>query len=61
MIVWFVCFFFKDTATTKIYTLSLHDALPIYSFEIWAFQLGFFLSNFFLNFFIFEQSNLGWK
>src|SRR3712207_8232686 len=22
--------FFKDTATTKIYTLSLHDALPIY-------------------------------
>src|SRR5437016_9428110 len=23
-------FFFKDTATTDIYTLSLHDALPIY-------------------------------
>src|SRR5476651_5779 len=23
------CFFFKDTATTEIYTLSLHDALPI--------------------------------
>src|SRR6266540_3100737 len=23
-------FFFKDTATTEIYTLSLHDALPIY-------------------------------
>src|SRR5438874_10550262 len=23
------CFFFNDTATTKIYTLSLHDALPI--------------------------------
>src|SRR5471030_2957833 len=23
-------FFFNDTATTKIYTLSLHDALPIY-------------------------------
>src|SRR5215472_8135778 len=22
-------FFFNDTATTKIYTLSLHDALPI--------------------------------
>src|SRR5256885_6224395 len=22
-------FFFKDTATTEIYTLSLHDALPI--------------------------------
>src|SRR2546421_141281 len=24
-------FFFKDTATTEIYTLSLHDALPIYT------------------------------
>ena len=28
MLVFF--FFFKDTATTEIYTLSLHDALPIY-------------------------------
>src|SRR3712207_6976791 len=28
---WFlICFFFNDTATTEIYTLSLHDALPIY-------------------------------
>src|SRR3712207_9321530 len=27
-VVWF--FFFNDTATTEIYTLSLHDALPIY-------------------------------
>src|SRR3972149_11652225 len=26
---WF--FFFNDTATTEIYTLSLHDALPIWS------------------------------
>src|SRR3712207_6933848 len=26
----FHCFFFNDTATTEIYTLSLHDALPIY-------------------------------
>ena len=24
-----VCFFFDETATTEIYTLSLHDALPI--------------------------------
>src|ERR1043165_994720 len=24
------CFFFNDTATTEIYTLSLHDALPAY-------------------------------
>src|SRR2546423_11006264 len=27
-------FFFNDTATTEIYTLSLHDALPIYVFEL---------------------------
>ena len=25
----FIVFFFNDTATTEIYTLSLHDALPI--------------------------------
>src|SRR5688572_32457148 len=25
----FSCFFFNDPATTEIYTLSLHDALPI--------------------------------
>src|SRR5258708_23901729 len=25
----FLVFFFNDTATTEIYTLSLHDALPI--------------------------------
>src|SRR2546427_7271491 len=33
MISWTPCtifFFFNDTATTEIYTLSLHDALPIY-------------------------------
>src|SRR3989454_5096349 len=32
-------FFFNDTATTEIYTLSLHDALPIYAedggLELW--------------------------
>src|SRR3989475_51793 len=27
----FSFFFFNDTATTEIYTLSLHDALPIFS------------------------------
>src|SRR2546430_8126253 len=27
-----VFFFFNDTATTEIYTLSLHDALPIWAF-----------------------------
>ena len=26
----FFIFFFNDTATTEIYTLSLHDALPIW-------------------------------
>ena len=25
----YISFFFNDTATTEIYTLSLHDALPI--------------------------------
>src|SRR2546426_12306471 len=27
--IFFTFFFFNDTATTEIYTLSLHDALPI--------------------------------
>src|SRR6266404_1847512 len=27
----FLIFFFNDTATTEIYTLSLHDALPIWA------------------------------
>src|SRR5438874_10713693 len=26
-------FFFNDTSTTEIYTLSLHDALPIYEYN----------------------------
>src|SRR3712207_8971117 len=29
----FSCVFFNDTATTEIYTLSLHDALPISNFS----------------------------
>src|SRR2546430_16209898 len=32
----FSFFFFNDTATTEIYTLSLHDALPIYR---WTFAV----------------------
>src|SRR2546426_11127487 len=32
---WFVIFFFNDTATTEIYTLSLHDALPIFPSTPW--------------------------
>src|SRR2546429_3772123 len=31
----FFFFFFNDTATTEIYTLSLHDALPISRFGYW--------------------------
>src|SRR2546422_1534062 len=30
LIIFFFFFFFNDTATTEIYTLSLHDALPIW-------------------------------
>src|SRR5438477_11498599 len=30
-----VCFFFNDTTPTEIYTLSLHDALPILEVVIW--------------------------
>src|SRR5258705_7308834 len=31
LLFFFFFFFFNDTATTEIYTLSLHDALPIWS------------------------------
>src|SRR6266571_8429928 len=31
MVIIFFFFFFNDTATTEIYTLSLHDALPIHA------------------------------
>src|SRR3712207_8100131 len=37
-------FFFNDTATTEIYTLALHDALPIYRRV--AFRVGFFVAGF---------------
>src|SRR5438105_10851611 len=36
LIVIFFVFFFNDTATTEIYTLSLHDALPIYQSDLVA-------------------------
>src|SRR6266498_4458444 len=32
----YIFFFFNDTATTEIYTLSLHDALPICGHEVVA-------------------------
>src|SRR2546429_9811644 len=31
-------FFFNDTATTEIYTLSLHDALPISDLRPWPWR-----------------------
>src|SRR5260221_1881265 len=34
-------FFFNDTATTEIYTLSLHDALPISTVKSRGFSLHF--------------------
>src|SRR6478672_2418644 len=33
MLLYILFFFFNDTATTEIYTLSLHDALPIYAVD----------------------------
>src|SRR5260221_3103571 len=43
----FTFFFFNDTATTEIYTLSLHDALPISTTIGFSLALGatFFLPN----------------
>src|SRR6478672_12730955 len=35
----FFFFFFNDTATTEIYTLSLHDALPISPFMLMTCQV----------------------
>src|ERR1041385_9475464 len=40
-LLFFFLFFFNDTATTEIYTLSLHDALPIYDGKsLWRFPTG---------------------
>src|SRR2546430_11833597 len=36
----FFFFFFNDTATTEIYTLSLHDALPISDAGLQAYREG---------------------
>src|SRR2546421_9646923 len=33
-----IIFFFNDTATTEIYTLSLHDALPIWKCHQWQYR-----------------------
>src|SRR2546423_11529411 len=37
----FFFFFFNDTATTEIYTLSLHDALPIFAERTAPWRLRF--------------------
>src|SRR5205809_7081403 len=37
----YIFFFFNDTATTEIYTLSLHDALPIYASSAGMVDAGF--------------------
>src|SRR3990170_8957092 len=45
----FFFFFFNDTATTEIYTLSLHDALPISSFfsdSSWGWKMNWDSSHF---------------
>ena len=50
-------FFFNDTATTEIYTLSLHDALPIYGAEGQTsakVSTSVLLNDIFHNFVIFE-------
>src|SRR5207302_9318909 len=36
----FFFFFFNDTATTEIYTLSLHDALPIFAAHLAGRQIA---------------------
>src|SRR5205807_9367856 len=40
----FFLFFFNDTATTEIYTLSLHDALPISLHEVITFLVSMQIS-----------------
>src|SRR2546430_7091859 len=52
-----VFFFFNDTATTEIYTLSLHDALPIWTGI--AVILGCALGTFFMAFHSTQGPRLG--
>src|SRR5258708_18989427 len=47
----FFLFFFNDTATTEIYTLSLHDALPICLVPRWMLHEGIY--------FFFEHASHG--
>ena len=50
-----VFFFFNDTATTEIYTLSLHDALPILYFVPGLFFILFSLFCSFMVVWVFES------
>src|SRR3712207_6604850 len=52
-------FFFNDTATTEIYTLSLHDALPIFSFSLLMRLKIICLASLFKEGMSNEKSNLG--
>src|SRR5205809_5611418 len=45
-----MCFFFNDPASTEIYTLSLHDALPISGFSL----IDIFSTQYF-KFFVFQN------
>src|SRR3990172_200656 len=47
-------FFFNDTATTEIYTLSLHDALPICHLFVRVIRLSHFLK-FFAQLYLLQQ------
>src|SRR5689334_24330556 len=40
-----IIFFFNDTATTEIYTLSLHDALPIFKATSYM-AVGFYVAKY---------------
>src|SRR5256886_17568324 len=40
----FILFFFNDTATTEIYTLSLHDALPIFLLALMGGAAGLYVA-----------------
>src|SRR5256886_11275384 len=60
----FFFFFFNDTATTEIYTLSLHDALPIYAF---CYFVRYGVENWIPTYletakgFSFKESSIGWS
>src|SRR3712207_8981629 len=56
-VVFLIFFFFNDTATTEIYTLSLHDALPIFVFQAyfpWK-QIAFLPLKFLYFYFVFPN------